>query len=77
MDSTFIHFRRKSIFWQMQPKPMIHPLKALGLPSVGERRVANDLNTTQVAYNRWRELRNYQHMHTNQAGKQKAVDASI
>ena len=56
MDLTFIHFRRKRIFWKMQPEPMIHPLKALGLPSVGERRVANDLNTTQVAYNRWREL---------------------
>ena len=56
MDSTFIHFRTKSIFWQMQLEPIIHPLKALGSPSIGEGCVANDLDAMQVAYNRWREL---------------------
>ena len=51
MDFTFFHFRRKSIFWNVQLKPTIHPLKALGLASVGEGGVVNDLNTTQVSYN--------------------------
>ena len=48
MDPTFIHFRRKSIFWNVQLKPTTHPLKALGSTSVGEGGVVNDLNTTQV-----------------------------
>jgi len=51
-DPTFIHFWRKSIFWNVQLKPTIHPLKALGSTSVGEGGVVNDLNTTQVAYSR-------------------------
>ena len=55
MNPTFIHFRRKSILWNMQLKPMIHPLKALGSASVGEGGVVNDLNTTQVTYNRRRQ----------------------
>jgi len=63
MDPTFIHFRRKSIFWNVQLKPTIHPLKALGSAIVGEGGVVNDVNTTQIAYSRWRQSKtdnNYQ-----------------
>ena len=60
MDLAFLHFWRKSILWHMQLKPMVHPLKALGSASVGKGGVVNDLNTTQVTYNQWREV-NEQH----------------
>ena len=60
MDSAFLHFWRKSILWHMQFKPMVHPLKPLGSAIIGEGDVVNDLNTTQVAYNQWREV-NEQH----------------
>ena len=55
MNSTLIHFWRKSILGKVYLEAMIDPLKALGSASVGEGGVVNDLNTTQVAYNRWRQ----------------------
>ena len=56
MDSAFLHFWRKSVLWQVQLEPVVHPLKGLGLASVGKGGVVDYINTTQVAYKRWREI---------------------
>ena len=65
MELTFIHARRKSIFWNVQLKPTIHPLKALGSASVGEGGVVNDIYTTQVTYKRWRQSITLAYHHSN------------
>jgi len=70
MDPAFIHFWRKSILWHMQFKPTVHPLKTLGSASVGEGGVVDDLNTTQVAYNR-RQSINTAVTCTTRPGKEK------
>ena len=46
MDFTFFHFRRKSIFWDVQLEAVLHPLKALGLTRVSEGSVVDYVNTT-------------------------------
>ena len=78
MDLAFIHFWRKSILWHMQFKPTVHPLKTLGSASVGEGGVVDDLNTTQVAYNR-RQSINTAVTYTTRPGKEKGgpVDTTI